>query len=662
MAQGQWFFDAGLNRLFVRMNGNTNPGVAGSNFIHAQDTNALPNVPNGHQGWGRVSLENILFQAPDSDRGPKIFSDQRHAFTANGQEYLIRVAAADAARPIRITLVWTDAPGAAGANPALVNDLDLEVTETATNTVFKGNVFTNGFSVTGGNFDVLNNVECVYLQNPVGTYEVRVLGSSIAASARPDIATPWQDFALVVDNAVVPSADPISVVPVIDRSGSMIAYGYEAITRISSKQFVDLMSVDDELGVASFGSTGTVEYPPGANPVLQTIAGLATQAAANAEIDGIAFGGCTYMGDGIIKARDLLAGATQSRAMVLLSDGFDNKGCQPTNAARPSALDAAATLPANLPVYTCAMGPTADQALLDQIAAATSGRYYYMPTIDDLFEIYNYIRGQVSGDAIVANDSGQASSSRVGAFVDAGASLATFNVAWADLRLSYSPNPRKGNELGIRLRDPKGRLLPSNDSYVQRTVGSGYVIFEIQEPLPGQWFVEVTTSGDTHVRYTVGGFVRSPIRLVLTVTPRVPIVNFPLTLNVGVVDGRRDVSGFRASGSATAPTASIKTLLDQNRSKLRDIRPVKVPGGDTLPTDMGKLVALRNKQLADTGKDIFATTTAKITFGAAGPVASGQVGATGEQGSYNLVVVATGNAPVTGGRFVRKGLVSVLVR
>jgi hypothetical protein len=116
------------------------PGIGGG----------LGTEPNNNVGWGRVSLENALLQAPASDRGPKIFVDQRHAFTATGQEYTIRVAAVDAARPLRIALTWTDAAGAVGANPALVNDLDLEVRSVSTGNVFRGNVFTGGFSTTGG--------------------------------------------------------------------------------------------------------------------------------------------------------------------------------------------------------------------------------------------------------------------------------------------------------------------------------------------------------------------------------------------------------------------------------------------------------------------------------------------------------------------------------
>jgi hypothetical protein len=627
----------------------------------------LTNIPNNDQGWGRVSLENILLTVPASDRGPRIFSDQRHAFTANGQEFAIRVAPVDTARPLRITLVWTDAPGAANANPALVNDLDLEVEELGTGTVFRGNAFANGFSVAGGAFDALNNIECVYRQNPAGTYVVRVIAANIAVSARPDIATPWQDFALVIENAEVPAAAPVSVVPVIDRSGSMVAFGYEAVTRTTSKQFVDLLSVDDGLAVVSFGDTGTVEFPAGPGPALQTITGQPTRDAAKAEIDGVTFGGCTFMGDGIVQARDLLVpAATAARAMVLFSDGYDNKGCDPSNPAKLSAMQAAGTLPAGLPVYTCAMGPSSDQALLDQIAAATGGLYYYMPTIDDLYEIYNYIRGQVTGDAIVANESAMASSSRVAAFIDATATEATFTVAWGDTALKFVPEAARGaGQICVRLRDPRGRLVPAHASFVRRVVGSSYVLFELQDPAPGSWHMEVSTAQATHTRYTAAAFVRSPLRLSLGVRPRAIFAGAPIQLTATMLDGRTALTGFRAAARVIAPTTGVPNLLQKHKAQLARVRPIRVPGGDRVPRDIAKLVALRERLLREKRPDLFATTTAVVPLRPAARGTdtglSGRFLGTAEPGSYNLVVTASGTSSADA-RFVRKELVSVLVR
>ena len=98
-------------------------------YLEARDSQPLAHIPNNDQGWGRLNLNNVLRQSPASDRGPGIYSDQRHAFTADGQELLIKVAPVDTSRPLRITLAWTDAAGSVGSSIlARVNDLDLEVT------------------------------------------------------------------------------------------------------------------------------------------------------------------------------------------------------------------------------------------------------------------------------------------------------------------------------------------------------------------------------------------------------------------------------------------------------------------------------------------------------------------------------------------------------
>jgi subtilisin family serine protease len=179
---------------------NSAEDLAGGASGKKENGNVVPldHIPNNDQGWGLVSLKNIL------GKGLRLFSDQRNPFTYSGQEHSIRINTLNSEVPLRITLVWTDAPGVVNANPAIVNDLDLEVTELATGNIYKGNVFSEGFSVTGGNFDNLNNIECVYIQNPVGQYEVRIIAFNVIANALPPFdKTPWQDYSLVIDNAGV---------------------------------------------------------------------------------------------------------------------------------------------------------------------------------------------------------------------------------------------------------------------------------------------------------------------------------------------------------------------------------------------------------------------------------------------------------------------------
>ena len=577
---GDWAYTAGTDTITVRTTTGGQPFTPGPNNvgISALDSVALANVPNSDQGWGRVSFDNLFLAAPDSDRGPRIVIDERLGFSAAGQEWTIRVAPVDPVRPMRVTVAWTDAPGAAGANPALQNDLDLEVTENDTGAVFRGNVLSGGFSTTGGSFDALNNLECVYVQNPSGTYDVSVIAGALRADARPPFsaATPWQDFAIVLDNAEVPASQPIHVALAVDRSGSMMSSGYVDVTRTAARSFVDLMAIDDGVGIASFGSSAVDEFPATTPPSTRVIAGQADRDAAKGAVDAIAFGGSTMMGPGLQSAAAMLPAGTARKAVVLLSDGFDNGS--------PDARTVAGGLPSDVAVYSCAMGPLSDQTLLEDIADATNGHYLYMPTIDDLFLVLNVIREQVTGDGLVVNERHTASSSRVGAWVEPSATQATFLVNLSDTSLRWiSGDPKRNDEIQVRLRMPNGKLLHAHEPTVRRLEGPGYIAFRVEEPLPGQWWVEVATVRRQHTPYAVGGFVRSPVHLDVTITPRRPLRNTPIEVRAEVTDGRRGVRDLVATSCLTVPTSSSSQIVTDFGRRLRDLTEVRAVRRDAVP-------------------------------------------------------------------------------
>jgi hypothetical protein len=160
-------------------------------------------IPNNDEGWGIINLQDTL---ATTVRGQ--YYDQRTVLTTVGSEQSYRFKAVDPQKPLKITLAWTDAPGAVGANPALVNNLDLIATN---NTVsYLGNVFQGGASATGGSADTLANLENIYISNPgSGTYNVRVIASAIngdALSGNGTPGSPRQDYALVCTNCLVPAA------------------------------------------------------------------------------------------------------------------------------------------------------------------------------------------------------------------------------------------------------------------------------------------------------------------------------------------------------------------------------------------------------------------------------------------------------------------------
>ncbi len=153
-------------------------------------------IPNNNQGWGRVKLPASLGIGTSAH-----YVDQTDLIDTTGavREYVVGVV--DTSKPLRVTVAWTDAPGAVNANPALVNNLDLEVVDGAN--TYRGNVFSNGASVTGGTADAKNNVENVYINAPGGAVTIRVRGTAIVGDGVPGNATPLdQDFALVCTNCV----------------------------------------------------------------------------------------------------------------------------------------------------------------------------------------------------------------------------------------------------------------------------------------------------------------------------------------------------------------------------------------------------------------------------------------------------------------------------
>jgi subtilisin family serine protease len=159
----------------------------------------VPDIPNRDEGWGRVDVGAAL--DPSAQR---IVLDQDDLLTEVGQTTGLAFTAADPTQPVRVTLVWTDAPGLPEEELALVNDLDLLLTA-PDGTPYAGNAFVDGLSVSGTDHDHVNNVENVYLPSgQAGVYQL-----SISAAALPGDGVPGnghltdQDFALVVDNGVL---------------------------------------------------------------------------------------------------------------------------------------------------------------------------------------------------------------------------------------------------------------------------------------------------------------------------------------------------------------------------------------------------------------------------------------------------------------------------
>ncbi len=167
---------------------------------------ANDNLPSNNQGMGLADLDNYF----DIFGQDYIMRDQLAAdtFTDSAQTRTFTGTIVNNTKPFRVTVAYTDAPGATTGN-AFVNNLDLEVI--VGGTTYKGNNFVSGNSVGGGTADTRNNVESVFLPAGIsGNFLIRVKATNIAGDGLPNNAdTTDQDFSLVVWNA---DEQPVAVV------------------------------------------------------------------------------------------------------------------------------------------------------------------------------------------------------------------------------------------------------------------------------------------------------------------------------------------------------------------------------------------------------------------------------------------------------------------
>ena len=180
-----------------------------------------------------------------------------HATTldANGQSVLRSYQVDDSAKPVRVTLAWTDPPPATITGNAFVNDLDLEVS--VGGRTYRGNWLAGGLSVAGGQADFRNNVENVVLPaSTSGRMSVKVVAKSLGGDGVPGNGKPLdQDFALVVSNAQEQLSSPVLVqgaVTVDDTVDDQNGDGYlEPTESFALRQRVRNTGTDVATGVSA---------------------------------------------------------------------------------------------------------------------------------------------------------------------------------------------------------------------------------------------------------------------------------------------------------------------------------------------------------------------------------------------------------------------------
>lgn len=183
------------------------PGVAGSVTLLVQrykqlNSNNLPpstliknTVLNTAQDLGNAGPDyRFGYGRINALEAVRILEENRYALstvtTGVSNDMTVNVPAGTAR--LRVMLTWNDPAGAANANPALVNNLDLTVINGATTTlpwILDPN--NPGTAATRG-VDNVSNIEQVTIDNPpAGSYTLRVNGTAVPTGPGQDYALTW---------------------------------------------------------------------------------------------------------------------------------------------------------------------------------------------------------------------------------------------------------------------------------------------------------------------------------------------------------------------------------------------------------------------------------------------------------------------------------------
>jgi hypothetical protein len=174
-----------LYQRYKQLNSNNNPP---SSLIKNTICNTAQDLgnpgPDYRFGFGRINALGAV----------RILEENRYVVNtiATGATNNVSITVPAGAARLKVMLNWNDPAGAANANPALVNNLDLSVINGATTTLpwvlDPNNPGNNAVRAV----DNISNIEQVTIDNPpAGSYTLRVTGTSVPTGPNQQYALTW---------------------------------------------------------------------------------------------------------------------------------------------------------------------------------------------------------------------------------------------------------------------------------------------------------------------------------------------------------------------------------------------------------------------------------------------------------------------------------------
>ena len=207
-----------LIREFIREDvGITSPSASllKASAINGAIDLGVPDIPNSAEGWGQISVSNSVMPEYNGNSLTTFHDNSRTLSAGFSTLYQFDL---NPTSGVDITLAWTDVAGSANApqgESRLVNDLDLKLTA-PDGTIYKGNVFSNGFSTPNGVHDSVNNVERIKISPnsvlPSGKWQLTVthaggLDQAYAVVVTADASLDQKADLVAFEGSIFPSSE-----------------------------------------------------------------------------------------------------------------------------------------------------------------------------------------------------------------------------------------------------------------------------------------------------------------------------------------------------------------------------------------------------------------------------------------------------------------------
>lgn len=372
---------------------------------------------------------------------------------------------------------------------------------------------------------------------------------------------------------------------VVDRSGSMADFAKLSAAQRAAGIYVDSFAAGDQIGVASYANSASVDQELGP--------WATTQPGAQLALAGLTAEGATAIGTGLDAGLNQLVASGDDEhdwSLVLLSDGIETSS--PTIAdfieTYGERIDDGEKVPV---VHTVALGQDADRAALERLARRTQGTYHFasepavglelsadaltstlsstdLSAAAELIDIYRSIQETLVGQQRIYLDVAAAPATGAEADrhvlpIDQAATAATVAVEWAD-----------AGGLSVRLFDPTGTEV------FGATRSGDHKVWKLAEPTPGPWVITVerrqigpslvetapqaTTAADVIVSvgtYLVEASVDSTVTLdVIVPIPTDHPTSRPVPVKAVLVEGVQPLSSANLTMLVTAPNQTVSAV------------------------------------------------------------------------------------------------------